>query len=327
MNYKQFIKEVENKIKDMMKEADVKVHQVMKNNAVALWGINIFEDNISVSPTIYLEEYYASYEQGRNMEDIIAQILDCYANYKSDNIEVDFFSDYDCVQENIVFKLINYAKNEELLKTIPHIKYLDLAIVFYYLYLGSSLGEGTIIITNEHLQMWGINQERLSEDAKENTSKLLPYELKHMDEVIKEILSEDLKEEFKRMTMDQTGCSEEDIGEEEAEEFVSQMISTLKQTPQNVEMFMLSNIYKSNGAACMLYHSVLQEAAKKRGKNIYILPSSVHEVILLFVNKGGETEKLKKMVTEINETQVAREEVLSNSIYRYDIKTDSIELL
>ena len=84
------------------------------------------------------------------------------------------------------------------------------------------------------------------------------------------------------------------------------------------DMYILTNETKLNGAACILYENVLYDFAQKLGEDLYILPSSVHEVILLPKLSVFEKDELVNMVREVNTEGVAAEEVLSDHVYEYN---------
>lgn len=83
-------------------------------------------------------------------------------------------------------------------------------------------------------------------------------------------------------------------------------------------MKVLSNTKRLHGAVCMLYPGVLKEMADRMGGDFFILPSSVHETILLPDAGEGLNGALRQMIREVNSTKVAPEEVLSDTLYRYD---------
>ena len=93
-----------------------------------------------------------------------------------------------------------------------------------------------------------------------------------------------------------------------------------------IPLLVLTNSRRYLGAACILYRGVLERFAKKLGENLYILPSSVHEVILLPETKVNSSKNLLRMVMEVNRTQLAPEEVLSDTVYYYDRKSGKISI-
>ena len=93
-----------------------------------------------------------------------------------------------------------------------------------------------------------------------------------------------------------------------------------------VELYVLTNKSRMFGAACMLYPGVFQQAAREIEGDFFVLPSSVHEVLLLSPGNVFDREGLRRLVREINETQVEPYEVLSNNVYYYDSEKAEIRI-
>ncbi len=165
-------------------------------------------------------------------------------NYEQADMDTSFFSNYECVKERIVFKIIHYNQNKILLNSIPHIKFLDLAIVFYYLVQSVQFGNATILIYNSHLELWGKESYEIFQVAKVNSQRLLQYKVSHIEDILKEELDEELWPEIEEW---------------------------------DIPMYVLTNHTKLNGAACMLYPEVLKDFSLAVGSDLYLLPSSVHE--------------------------------------------------
>ena len=204
------------------------------------------------------------------------------------------------MRDRICYRLISIKGNEELLKAIPYIEFLDLAICFYYAYQDKELGDGTILIYNSHMELWDTCTAELFGVAKRNTQRLFPWVCSSLAEVLDEIGAED----GGRIT-----AAQEDI--------------FLREMPLQV----LSNVKRAHGAICMLYPDLLDRLAGNGQQNFYILPSSIHEVILLTDTGAESPGELKKMVTEVNRTQVAPEEVLSDSLYYYDSTDKRVKII
>ena len=200
---------------------------------------------------------------------------------------MEFFRHYEKVKDRVCFRLIGRSGNEEMLKEIPCIEFLDMAVCFYYAYQGKRLGDGSILIHHSHRKMWGVCAEDLFRQAQVNTPTLFPWECTTLDEVLKEITGDDLFDREPSMS---------------------------EQLPMKV----LSNSQKVHGAASILYPGVLESLAVGEGCNLYIIPSSIHEVILLPDKEEVFADELKQMVFIVNSTQVAPEEVLTNNLYYYD---------
>lgn len=267
------------------------VREVRKNNGVRLQGLLILSKGQTVVPTIYLEHFLEAYESGLSFYGVVNRLLAVYRrDIPPEGMDMDFFRTFGKVRDRICYRLIGRKGNEELLEDIPHIEFLDLAVCFYYAYQGEKLGDGTILIHNSHMEMWDTSTEELSALAELNTQRLFPWECRGMEEVLEEM----------------TGSGDTDGTENPME------------TPCQVPMKILTNSKRTDGAVCILYPGVLDGIAQKTGSNLFILPSSIHEVILLPDMGSEDSEELKKMIREVNSTQVAPEEVLSDTLYRYD---------
>lgn len=279
------------------KNYHVRLKDVRKNNGVILSGLTVMQDDSNISPTIYLNTYYEAYQSGQaTLSMVIDDVMEVYErNRVNRTVDVHQFLNFDMVKNRIVYKLINTEKNRELLKDVPYIPFYDLSIVFQFLITEEHFGNATILIHNAHLQIWGISVEALYQKAQQNTSILNPYEIKNMQEVLCEYMS-----------------NEEEIG---------QAIN------HAVPVYVLSNRNRIFGAACMLYPELIQDFAQAVGSDLYIIPSSVHEVLLLPTQGTDEIEDIKRMVQEVNDTQVETEDVLSYSVYFFDKEKNSFAVL
>lgn len=270
-------------------EVGVFPQTVRKNNGVIWQGLTFKKKDCKVAPTIYLEAYYEAYKEGVSLECLAQQIVECYGSYGGHpEFEPDFFRNYEEVRGRIVYKLVNYHQNRKLLSEIPHLPFLDLAIVFYCLVSHSEIGMASILIRDSHVKMWEINQRTLYEDAKENTPALLRPEFRSMCQVLKLPLEE------------------------------------LRDGPI---LHVLTNEEHMNGAACLLYEGVLESCAKQLNTSYFLLPSSIHEVLLLPYDRSVEITSLRAIVKEANQTQVEPHDRLSDSVYFYSREEKKLIIL
>jgi hypothetical protein len=276
--------------------ATVYVQVIHKNNGITLHGLSIMKKGHSISPTIYLEIYHRLYEEGMPLSKIVNKILDAYdQGMPKKNTNMNFFKDFEQVKNKISYKIVNTDKNKELLRHIPHIRFLDLSICFFYPYHHKTLGNGSILIYNNHVDMWQTNYKDLYALSKLNTPRIFRPEIKSMQEVI--------------------------------ESYAPTSLPEMKEMAAAVPMYVLSNQEHYFGAACMIYPQVLQNISRNFDKNFYILPSSIHEVILLPASSGGNRQELKAMVRDVNRTALAPDEILSDSIYYYDEASTQLKMI
>lgn len=287
--------------RDIPDPKTISLQKVYKNNGVQLDGLLIMENGCNISPTIYLNYCYAQYEAGKTFQDVYQYILELYRENKpKESIDAGFFTDFDHIRERIVYKLIHYEKNLELLADIPFVRFLDLAIVFYcFIPMNGEAGSGSILIHNHHLNYWNINKEELFRLARENTVRMLPPKLMSMHQTILQMTAGLDPEEYSHLMQDGSD-------------------DTLMQ------MYVLTNEEKLFGAICILYQDLLKSYAEDMNSDFYILPSSVHEVILIPSGERKDDGSLSDIVRSVNEIAVSVEEILSDHIYYYSRKENRI---
>lgn len=324
MTYEKFVDYVRDRIEKLLNSDNiVKIHKVLKNNDVELDALTVLNKASNVSPTIYLNKYYEDYMKGYELDYIIQEIYDLYEEHsKQLNFNINVFKDYSKICNRIAFKLINTKSNEKLLNDIPSVPFLDLSIVFYCLLDNDYLGNATALIHNIHMDMWNVSVKELYKQAKENTPALLGCELKSMNDMIKEMLIYDLQETiYEKDDRYDKNCNMP--GPEVVAEGIMKDIVDEKNP---VSMYVLTNKIRTNGAVCMIYDNVLKNFAKEMKKDLFILPSSVHEVILVPVADGITREELENMVKEVNDNELDEIDILSDHIYYYSLSDEKITM-
>ena len=302
MNYQQFVSAVEKNLNQIM-EGGVKAscYTAVKNNGTERTGVVIETPGVNISPTIYLEEYYEQYRKGRTMEETVHALVEFYQSIRrEESWDCSGLLDYEGVKDRIVFKLINTGKNGEFLRDVPHRTFLDLSVVFYVLIEINCNGPAAMPVKYSHIKRWGIEGSALWDAAVENVKQLLPAEFFTMRHALKE-------------------CIEQKTFTDRAENLLSEP------EMQRDSMYVLSNRIRSYGAACIAYPHVLEMIGGILGEDFYVLPSSVHEVVIVPVSAGVGCRDMDEMVAEVNRTQVAPEEVLSDRAYYYDRRIDVLQ--
>lgn len=263
-------------------EVDITCEQIPKNNGI-LWDAMILnKKGEHISPVIYIQEYFEFWKRGVTIEQLAEKILWGYEQYEPDvRMTKEIFRDYEKLKYHIYYKNVNYERNRKQLKQLPHRRILDLAMIFYY-QVESSRYPATITIQKEHLEGWGISLDELEKNARKYTYLEKPAEF---------LTIEDL-----------THLEMENDGEEADEE---------------LPMYVLTNKQKQFGAGVIFYPGIMEQAANLLGDHFYILPSSIHECILIPGEGNYTREELVDMVTEINENHVDPREVLADQVYYY----------
>lgn len=302
MTYNQFLNYVKEQSVyefDHPEEYKASINHVVKNNSVELDGICLHRAGDTLSPTVYLNHFYEEYLEGRPLHSILSEIAATLSSEVPElEVNTSLYDNYDAIRHQIIFRLVNYERNEELLTSCPYLPFCDLAITFRWLVHSDSSGIASALITNKEMELWNITLEELYQTASINTRRLFPATIQPIQQLLSEYLNKDA-----------------DIQE------------LLDQTPDELQLFILSNEPRINGSTSMIYDGILADFAKKIKKDLYILPSSIHEVLLMPATKEIEEQALLNLVRDANRTVVGLPDILSDSIYRFDSKHNRIIMI
>lgn len=287
----------------MVQSVDVWMERILKNNGAVRTGVAIGKNGSAVSQVVYLENYYHEFCEGKGMTEIIEEICSNLSEL-SEEVEalLPDFTDFSALRDRVVFRLINREANREMLENMPYVEVCDLAAVIW-IFVENEAGEmlGNLV-RRELMDFWKISADDLFQAALENTPRLLPARLQTLHSVLKEMMDGKLKEEM-------------------AEGWEDAMFP-----PETKECYVLSNTRLAYGAAAVLYPDCLQEAAEKMASDLVVIPSSLHEVLLMAYDEETDLDALRRMVCEVNKTCVSVEERLSDQVYLYRRKVGRLEL-
>ena len=298
LNYEEFKdyirKNIKSKLPEEYEKAEVDIHAVTKNNGIVLDGLTIYEGIQTISPTIYLNDVYAEYRNNGNLDDVLSKVAGIYVDAMEQtpeiltiDVEKDLFSEKG--KELITFRVCGYEANKELLETMPHERVEDMAMTYHIIATQTEDGFGSIRITDSLMKEMGLDETELKSIALDNTLRMYPPTLKSMMEVMQEIMF----------------SKPQEIGE------------LGRELPED-NMYVLSNTSGINGATSLFYPDLQEKIADTLGCDYYVLPSSVHEMLIVPDNGRMSQQELAAMVKDVNETQVAPNEVLTNNVYHYD---------
>ena len=296
MNYEAFKARIYSMVRDEFgSDTEVTLKPVRKNNGVILDGLTIMPEGKCIAPTIYINQYYGRYREGLSLNAIVRIILEENKHYSIDfPIDVDEFLKFDNLRDRIRYRLINYSMNEELLSDVPHEKILDLAKIYYYEIRDSRFPSAFCTIRNSDTLDWGIGLEELDKTAGANMLSCEPPRIYTMREMV-DLLADDTQ--------------------------------AAREIPDPVvPMYILTSESRCFGSSAMLYDHVFCEFEGLMEGDLFVLPSSVHEVIVTPASGGFSGFELERMVTELNKECVPEYEVLSNRVYYYDRENDELRM-
>ncbi len=295
MDYEIFKEVVKGSFLSYMPESyqgmEVRVESVDKVNR-KLDGLSLLANNgkTMISPTLYINDMYEKYLKTEDLQATLREAAEAMDEvFKEATIPP---LDISTAKDNIIFQLVNTVQNEDMLKNKPHREFHDLSVMYRWVVSVEEKQMSTIVINNSLAESLGMDEEQLFKAAVENTRRIMPPVVQSMNEVMRDIFVADgMPKELADLM----------VGEQEPE----------------MTMWIITNESKIDGAASMLYEDKLHNLAESVGTDLYILPSSVHEVIAVSVEMG-EPEELAQMVSEVNMAQVELGERLSNQVYHYD---------
>ena len=311
-NYSEFMEYIKENVTDYLperfEEAEISIQQVVKNNDVVLDGLSIRNPDSNLSPNIYLNPLYEQYQKGRNLDELVSSIADTYIENiapleeRAIQMPLDDMFDYEQVKDNIFPRLVNLERNQLGLKDVPYTKLGDLAVTYRVKVSGDSNTLSSLAITNALMEKYGVTTGELHEQALENMERLLPAAFHSLDDIMTDIMAVELSKN-------------EGISMEEAKDYIREMIP-----PNASQMYCLTNETKINGATCIINENVQKMVADKVGGDYFIIPSSVHEVLILPKSSDMSPQELESIVKGVNAAYVSPNEFLSDHVYQYDAK-------
>lgn len=248
----------------------------------------------SIGVNISVEKAFAAYENGTPIPEIAEHFADAVEKgfRESPQVDLESLSDYEQMKSKLSMEVVSAEKNAELLESVPHERMEDMAVVYRFVLDQTDSGNGTILVTNQLLDQYGITKEQLRTDAMENAPEIRPSEIRGMSEVMSEL--------------------------------APGMIPEV--APEDEQMFVATVPDKIHGAGVIAYPNFMEDAAEKMGGDFFVLPSSIHEVLLVKDNGQMTAKELENMVKEVNATQVEPADQLTDHVYHYDSQNHIFEL-
>ena len=310
MDIKEFQKKLIETINEKTENAVIEAKEVIGNNGVKRHGLVMKGTTQYTNPVIYIDKEYERYSDEEEIDDIydISQrIIQIYELSKNEDIGqeemVKNINDWNWAKNKVMFTLVNTDKNKEVLKAVPSTPFLDLSYTYYIQLQNCNFENGNVRIKNEYLDRWDITLEELHKQAVKNLMKFTEEEMEPRVDVVLKILFE---------------------GNNEFKEEGTKFIRDVNSESEYSEMHVLSTTSHIYGAVYMFYSSKIKALADKLDSDLYILPSSIHELILIPVLENEEVETLREMVNQVNEESVENIDYLSDNVYRFNRNTEEI---
>ena len=257
--------------------------------------VSVGESKMSMA--FRLKEIYRDVENGEDIDHAVFKIV----NTIEDNISVvktkeadvkSFVTDYDKVKDHTYLRMI--PGDSPVLKDTPHRKIEDMALVvnIHLENFSDENGRSVVVVSKPLMDMYGIDEAQLFSDAEKNSLANEPMVFTPLGDMIKNLIqAENLP------TPEEAG----------------------------IITYIATNKSGFQGAAIAGYPDFCEKAAETIGGSFYMLPSSVHEFILIKDDGTPKAKDLNAMVKNVNETVLETKDFLSDQCYHYDAKAKVLE--
>ena len=257
---------------------------IRKNNGVCLDALILRGKDRTIAPAVYLEQMFDLYMKGASIQKLGAHAVRAFQAAAGKPLrDLDsFFDDYARYRDNIYCRLVNREKNRILLENLCSEEWMDLAVTYYCKVESDQQGCGSIQIRREFPDRWGVEEGRIREDAWRNTMRDIPPYLQPLDAAMREM-----------------GWSG-------------------PMPASGTRLYLLSNRERFMGAVSIACPGETELLSEELGGSYYVIPSSIHECLVLPDDSLYSPEELGRMIREINRTEVAPEEILADHAYYYE---------
>ena len=298
MDYEEFrdnlVAEVQKNLYERGQEVNVRISDVEKLND-SYEAMSITPEDGYVGINLNLNAIFASYENGTEYHKLVSAVTDEIETQLTNmpEFDVESLTDYSKMRDTLAMEVVSLERNATFLTKVPHQELEDMAVVYRFVVDSNEEGRSSILVTNEMLNKMGVTPEQLHADALERAPELRPAVITGLSEIIGPSIMETFGEDA---------------------------------LPADELMYVASVPDRISGAGVIAYQEFMDQAAERLGGDFFVLPSSVHEVLLLKDDGAADYRFLQSMVEEVNATQVAPDEKLTDSVYHYDSKEHVFEL-
>ena len=295
MEYKEFFAAFKKELDERLGgDGSTEVVRVDKNNGNGKEGLMIKGGDSPALPVIYPEEFYRFHkEMGEDVVSIAEKAAYiCMREREKKEVLDEFCRDilsWETAKEYLMPELIRAEWNREILKEAASIPFLDLAVCFRLQKERPGGGIFSFRLSKKQTASWGLSERELMEQGRKNL-RCVDHKITGLTELMEGIFGAGFFED------------------------------------EETDFAVLTTPERTYGTSGILRKELLADYADRLGKNLFLIPSSVHEFILMPDDGKTDLEKLECLINRVNSEQVAREEQLSDHAYYYDREKGEIRL-
>ena len=291
----QFVEDLKERLEAGGEKFSVDLNAVQKMNQ-NYEAVTVKPEDAIIGVNLNMTEIYERYDRGMSYDTLVSEVAEKAdrALHDRPDFNLEALQDYDQMKEKLSMEVVSAERNADLLEKVPHKNMEDMAVVYRFVLDSDSDGRGSILVTNQLMDNYGITAEQLHADALQYAPVMRPAVIQTMAETLLEMMGPEAKD----------------------------MIPVLPDDP----LFVATVPDKIQGAGVLAYQDFMEQAAERVGGDFFILPSSIHEILLVRDDGTFDINHLEDMVKQVNETEVAPEDLLTDSVYHYDSKEKIFEL-
>ena len=291
----QFVEDLKERLEAGGEKFSVDLNAVQKMNQ-NYEAVTVKPEDAIIGVNLNMTEIYERYDRGMSYDTLVREVAEKAdrALHDRPDFNLEALQDYDQMKEKLSMEVVSAERNADLLEKVPHKNMEDMAVVYRFVLDSDSEGRGSILVTNQLMDNYGITAEQLHADALQYAPVMRPAVIQTMAETLLEMMGPEAKD----------------------------MIPVLPDDP----LFVATVPDKIQGAGVLAYQDFMEQAAERVGGDFFILPSSIHEILLVRDDGTFDINHLEDMVKQVNETEVAPEDLLTDSVYHYDSKEKVFEL-
>lgn len=252
---------------------------------------------------ILLDEAYRAYIKGSiSMSKICRDLAAIHEEGKASILRnAEIMKDYSKAESRVCCRLINARRNKDILAEVAHVRFLDLAVVFYVI-VNDSLEY--VPLGTRIFHSWGIDNSTLKERAVINTRERFGSVIQFKD-------------------LRQEGSMKKECPEAHKE----LLEAFRKASCGTADIYFVTNSRQFCGSAAVLYPGFLHRFAERAGSGFFILPLSIHGVVFIPSESMGNSDAWKQLLKYTNEQITGKTHILSDNIYYYDMEERQMQIV
>ena len=301
MEVKEFISIIKEELPDFLpddvyKDLVIDDVEVAKMNDQKLHGLTFKPKGSDAAPTLYIDDLYERHENGEDIGFLLVDLANRYAEARKAPTPPDIDLSWDKVKDSLSVRLLEKKRNIDFLSNMPYVDVGNgLAMTVDINMPGDMQGEWRIAVNHGVMQQLGVDRNELFLKAMESAVSYDPATLTDMSQALFSPDKENLLDRADPLEPMEVGG-----------------------------MYVLTTESGNLGASALFYPDVKEKAAEMLGSGYYVLPSSIHECILVPETAGINEKELCDMVKQANRTVVEPKDVLSDNVYHYDRESRSL---